>query len=304
MQDRMLDEGVYEVKGYGNTAYRIKREDLFYEIGFKVLQNQGGGSLLNCHRLKYNGDIKLVYFTDGLLSLEQLMEEADAESMGTAVSSFVSAVRAVEDNGFLNIVCMDNRPERIFFEPGTLTVKLIYLPLHIQADAREKASFEDDLRKLLAKAIRAERFAENRAMQEAAAVLTDTAIPFAEMAEKVQAVFYTGQQKKESVVYQEKKTEMYVLAEKNGGIDIPITKDEFLIGKNAEKVDGVITGNSAISRVHCRIMRRDGKLFVQDMGSVNGTYVNERRIMPEECAGMEEGSRIKLADMEFILRRS
>ena len=135
-------------------------------------------------------------------------------------------------------------------------------------------------------------------------MLTDTAIPFAEMAEKVQAVFYTGQQKKESVVYQEKKTEMYVLVEKNGGIDIPITKDEFLIGKNAEKVDGVITGNSAISRVHCRIMRRDGKLFVQDMGSVNGTYVNERRIMPEECAGMEEGSRIKLADMEFILRRS
>lgn len=304
MQDRMLDEWVYEVKGYGNTAYRIKREDSFYEIGFKVLQNQSGGSLLNCRRLKYNGDMKLVYFTDGLLSLEQLLEEADAESMGTAVSSFVSAVRDVEENGFLNIVCMDNRPERIFFEPGTLTVKLIYLPLHIQTDARTKAAFEDDLRKLLVKAIRAERFAENRAMQEAIAVLSDTAIPFAQMAEKLQAVFRTGQQKADSVVCQAEKTKMYVLAEKNGGINIPITKDAFLIGKNAEKVDGVITGNSAISRVHCRIMRRDGKLFVQDMGSVNGTYVNEKRIMPEECAGIEEGSRIKLADMEFILRRS
>jgi pSer/pThr/pTyr-binding forkhead associated (FHA) protein len=34
----------------------------------------------------------------------------------------------------------------------------------------------------------------------------------------------------------------------------------------------------AVSQLHARIFRRDGRLFVEDLGSSNGTYVNRKKV--------------------------
>ena len=66
----------------------------------------------------------------------------------------------------------------------------------------------------------------------------------------------------------------------DGQFHFVVCENEFLIGKSRERVQGVITGNNAVSRVHCKIVRQNGSYFVVDMGSSNGTYVNGKRIQP------------------------
>jgi pSer/pThr/pTyr-binding forkhead associated (FHA) protein len=74
-----------------------------------------------------------------------------------------------------------------------------------------------------------------------------------------------------------------------------VDKDEFRIGKNAGMSDYVITNNSSVSRQHAVIQRRNGQFFVTDLGSTNGTFVNEKRI--SGTVQLQDGDNIRYADV-------
>jgi predicted component of type VI protein secretion system len=62
-----------------------------------------------------------------------------------------------------------------------------------------------------------------------------------------------------------------------------------LLGRSAEA--GVQVLDSCVSRRHCEISERDGKLFIRDLGSKNGSLVNGRLaqeswLMPGDTLGM------------------
>jgi len=50
-----------------------------------------------------------------------------------------------------------------------------------------------------------------------------------------------------------------------------------------------------VSRFHCEIHRRNGKLFVIDRNSANGTRVNGKRLKPGRPVRLKNGSRVELA---------
>ena len=85
-------------------------------------------------------------------------------------------------------------------------------------------------------------------------------------------------------------------------IDILINKPEFLIGKKEDAVDGVITCNNAISRVHCKIVFESGKYYVVDLGSANGTYINGSKIPPNQKIQIKDKDKVQLANSEFLLK--
>ena len=56
-----------------------------------------------------------------------------------------------------------------------------------------------------------------------------------------------------------------------------------------------------ISSFHARIFRRDDGWYVEDLGSTNGTYLNQRRVTSP--AGLRAGDRVKVGKMTLELRR-
>ena len=66
------------------------------------------------------------------------------------------------------------------------------------------------------------------------------------------------------------------------GERISLDKAEFKIGHKARLVDYAITDNSAISRVHCVITKRNGVCFISDNKSTNGTFVNGEELKAGE----------------------
>jgi pSer/pThr/pTyr-binding forkhead associated (FHA) protein len=56
-----------------------------------------------------------------------------------------------------------------------------------------------------------------------------------------------------------------------------------------------------VSTFHARIFNRDGAWFLEDLGSTNGTYLNQRRVTsPVELAA---GDRVKLGKTTLELKR-
>ena len=85
-------------------------------------------------------------------------------------------------------------------------------------------------------------------------------------------------------------------------VEIVINKEEFVIGKKVESVDGLIQFNKAISRVHCKITYSSKKYYISDLNSSNGTYVNGARIDPSRQVSIAPGDKIRLANSDFIIK--
>ena len=80
---------------------------------------------------------------------------------------------------------------------------------------------------------------------------------------------------------------------------IPINSAEFTIGRERSKVNYCLEGNSSISRVHVRIVVRDGKVYCIDNKAANGTYINGVKCRPGEEVLLKSGDIITLADEKF-----
>ena len=81
-----------------------------------------------------------------------------------------------------------------------------------------------------------------------------------------------------------------------------INKPEFSIGKKADIVDGAITFNDSISRIHCKIIKENGKHYLVDLGSANGTFVNGEKAAQNAKIEVSPGDKIKLANSNFLIK--
>jgi pSer/pThr/pTyr-binding forkhead associated (FHA) protein len=88
---------------------------------------------------------------------------------------------------------------------------------------------------------------------------------------------------------------LIVLAGAKQGLEIPLKKEKFLIGRAKECA--LRAGSEAISRRHCVIARASDGWTVRDLGSRNGTHVNEVRIAEE--TPLKVGDELRVGPLKF-----
>lgn len=84
------------------------------------------------------------------------------------------------------------------------------------------------------------------------------------------------------------------------GEKIELGKPSFVLGKNLEKSDYAVADNMNISRVHAVITMRNGRYYVMDQNSTNGTFINGRIIKAGQETEILPGDCLMLANEEFI----
>jgi pSer/pThr/pTyr-binding forkhead associated (FHA) protein len=67
--------------------------------------------------------------------------------------------------------------------------------------------------------------------------------------------------------------------------------DEITVGRSPGCAVS-LEGDAFASSVHARVFRRNGELWVEDLGSTNGTYLNEERL--QVPTRLQRGDRVKV----------
>ena len=68
-----------------------------------------------------------------------------------------------------------------------------------------------------------------------------------------------------------------------GGCGVPLPDDTF------------------VSQLHARVFRRDGRLYVEDLGSTNGTYLNRNKVA--SAVAMRKGDKLKIGKTTLEVQR-
>lgn len=82
--------------------------------------------------------------------------------------------------------------------------------------------------------------------------------------------------------------------------------EEFTLGDSPLSIGSspqsdLVIKDRGISRLHARISREGEMVFIKDMNSTNGTWVNERRLTVYELCPLKNGDVIRLAESRFEL---
>lgn len=309
MENEILAEQIIDVPIGVNTSYILKNENMFYDIGFHVMKNQKIGSLLPCRKIRYNGKIKLVYLTEDKFSFQRFLAETEVENIYMVIHNLFHAIEEIQNNGFLNIVCIDSSLSKIFVESNTLAVKLVYIPLNITITGYHKNMLVNNVRSRLVKELQTNRWAFHPKIQDITNILMNGTLGLSDLVRVLADMMSSAGI---SVMQQPSPTgtqgylnhvaSQITLCSTDNKHSFHINKDDYSIGKNPDKVDGVIIDNPIVSRIHCRILRRGSRYFIMDAGSANGTFVDNRRLMPNEEAEISAYSKIRIANMEFIVK--
>lgn len=73
----------------------------------------------------------------------------------------------------------------------------------------------------------------------------------------------------------------------------------FLIGRAAEC--HLRPASTFVSSVHCVIEERDGRVFIEDLGSTNGTFLNDDRLI-SDCF-LRDGDELCVGPLRFLVSR-
>lgn len=95
------------------------------------------------------------------------------------------------------------------------------------------------------------------------------------------------------------KVSLVVAAGSHEGRQIPLTGPQFLIGRDPQCQ--LRPASQAISKLHCAVLVRDGKVYVRDFGSTNGTLVNDALVQDAEVA-IEDGAALRVGPLDFFVK--
>lgn len=102
---------------------------------------------------------------------------------------------------------------------------------------------------------------------------------------------------KTSLLTDELNIRRYILREKTSE-EFQVTNGSFVLGKQGADIE--IGGNRAISRVHAKITIFDGVVTLEDLGSSNGTYLNQSKLPSNEPVQILNGDVFSLANEVFV----
>ena len=80
------------------------------------------------------------------------------------------------------------------------------------------------------------------------------------------------------------------------GREHPLSNDVTVIGRAVES--NVVITSRRVSREHARLRREGWRVILEDLGSTNGTFLNDERVLnPVE---LRDGDRIGIGDVTFV----
>jgi predicted component of type VI protein secretion system len=96
------------------------------------------------------------------------------------------------------------------------------------------------------------------------------------------------------------KLQLVVASGVHQGKSIPVPSDKFLIGRDPSCQ--LRPASQLVSKQHCAILTQNGRVYLQDFGSTNGTILNEDRVEANSTIELSPGDRLKVGPLDFTVQ--
>ena len=266
--------------------YFLNSQELLDVNALNLLNKEEIPGILSCMPVNWNERVQLVYFVDGLTTLEEKRDELSLDELTRVCSDIIEILVKIEST-------MDISPENVSWDMDSIyldednDVSLVCLPAVLPVDVLESRIYIKRVYALLDEIISPVPGGEAVSRQMEAAKNK----AFGDWQGLKEALWSRAAVEEESIKLKSINTPEPFL--------FRIRHEDFYIGTDPEKCKGCITGAVSVSPVHALIGWNDISYFIQDLGSREGTYLNDIKITPMVQVPFGKGSIIRFAECTF-----
>lgn len=281
-------------------SFLFQETDSYFELGQKILEQANLAGTIPARKIEHNGREKLLYSVENLKPLQQVLPEFTDNEIIDVFYALFFMTEKVEENGFLKKECIWNKFEHIFYDERSRKPFFVVLPVNEEFRYTDKLSWYD---RLLATVYSIARYMTPYKGEKVINIARLMKSGKLSCEEALEAINELGSGLSGTLVDRtmpEVQSELNLTySGREGTFTFTIGDRDFIIGKNPDAVDGVIHLSNAVSRVHCKVIKQGKRYFVQDLGSVNHTYVNGEILPPYELTELTHDDVLMLADVEL-----
>ncbi len=293
----LMENGtLFELACGTNFAYVLGDNGIFMPTQYKVLQNQKDSCFVKCLRMLYNGKVQFYYMPGSCKTFASLLPVLSAESFVEIVANLLKDIVQVKSIGFLSCEQIDISFEKIFVDPTTRKVSLIYVPIVAKLH-QDNSAFENELRTGLIKLI-------NNLVNLSSPRTMQLSVDLANGTLSLEDIYKRLSKGGPVIAASASVPQPHGGTLRLSGINTPtkveleVTKSPFVIGKSPE-ADGQLVISKYIGRRHCQIERHSGQYYITDLESVNHTWLNRGVLQPNKPYRLNNGDVVRLANVDF-----
>jgi len=290
---------MFEIEKIGTSTFLtlgLSNIDEIDSLGYGMLKNNDLNGVIRFDKLSVEGDDLLRYDVTNYKNIvEFIKEEVNSREIAQVIKLCIEAVLEA-DNYLLDSEKFSFHPERVFISRIDQTPGLIYLPL------KNLHSDQHDVFTLTKFIINNAHFSENENGSCIGTLLNymnsssdKSLIGYLDALKKI-----TGDQGLTSTGSLSKQYTQARLIRALSRENIDITKDDFLIGNDAESCDYSCLSNRAISRQHAAIQLENGIYHIIDNNSTNKTHLNGEELKPKQKYALKFGDVVSIANEKFM----
>lgn len=297
--NRLIENHVVSEIKYGtNFAYILNDNNSFLPTEYKMLHGQMDSVFLKCMKMLFNGKTQLFYLTETYVSLLSILHKLNPDNFLSIVSNLFASIIEAKNHGFLSCKHIDISFEHIFIDPATLKVKLVYIPATINL-YDDVSSFESEIRINLIKLLSETSNISSSKTLYLSSDLQNGSISLDEIYSKLSGNSIDSSRNINSSSSSQPKQFKLIAMDIQPRVEIVVDKPEFVIGKKQSVVDGVVSFNKLISRVHCKIVLKQQQYYIEDLHKCHLHFVNNVRLQQNVPTRIKHGDIVRMANSNF-----
>lgn len=284
----------------GRLVVSFQEKDDFFEMGYFLLEQAKLSNRIPMKRSTINGYERMIFQTQGFLSLKQALPMLSKEELTDTLYISVFMTSQIEESGILKKNCIWSKFEHVFYDVKEKRPVFLMLPVCGRVNYEDGLNWERRFLDTIAHIAGYLPKEERNEILEKITAYIKTGEAFDETMEAIEALGdgKSGLLVPHTELVKEKTLQLHYSG-REGVIEYIMDKDEYTLGKMESAVDGVISLSEAVSRVHCKLIKQGQQFFVQDLDSVNHTFVNGEYIPPYELMELQDKDILSVADIDF-----
>ena len=295
----LVNQMVFQ-KHVGHIAFQFEQGENVFDLGYKVLLKNSLYGAISCICIKFNLQDKVLYNTEGYEVLSSVLSSLSEKEILSVIYGMAKICLEINHNDFIPKEALQMDANLIYWDKNKGLPRFLVLPTSKEYFSGDYRSWDKRYRDVI-----------NNLLVKFDSKLREQILELFDLNEDIEKINSKILEMVEKLIDVSEEYSPSCLGElsselrlshngKYGQISFSIRKHEFIIGKKRESVDGYLNISNAVSRLHCKIVNRDNRFFIVDLGSKNHTFVNGMLVKSEEYIEIHNGDMVKIADINFI----
>lgn len=260
--------------------YTLMNQELYFDTAYRILRKKDNKNFVRCYKILYNGSIQFIYHVENYRSLFDLAGSYSVPQYMNLINTMIKELNEIRAMGFIQLETIDTDLHRIYVNRENMSVAFVCLPITVDTSTGTRGDFNSRITSTIADLIRNSGFMNDKVMSNVYQSCMNGALFGSQTARAKKSITLSCISHSCDVIH--------------------VYKDEFVIGKSPD-ADATVTVSSAISRRHCRLLIVGQELCVEDLNSLNGTYVNGCRLVVNRQYKLQNKDILRIANVEFMV---